>query len=489
MLLKYAFKSVISRRSSLVIILFISFAVCLFCVANAVFDSTEQGIQANYIASFTGDFVVLPQTRLQQSLFGDETPITGELTVLNTVIPYEEIKETIEAMPEVEATTGQISGAAMAERSDGANRTAVYLFGVNADEYISLMKSIHILRGEPYKPGERGVMLCRQVAERLDVDVGDSIQFVVADGPNYKIRAADVRAVFEYDIYNDIFGRFILTDPITVRSLLGITEGYSSDDFNLNEDAVNLISDNSDSFDLDDLFSDAVDFDEALTIDSFIEEIPEDELAEKGKDNSSKVEISESTTWNYIIVRLKEDQNANRVMKKASRLFRKKGWPVKTVGWRFAAGSTVVYLLLIRNILNIGIIIILFAGFIIVNNSLVVNILDRTREIGTLRAIGARKRYISLQCMVENLILTITSGVLGVIAGNICAHIINKAHIVLHNSLLVQLFGSEEISVYITGGNVIKLFILVIVLALLGWIYPVINALKVTPIDAIQGAK
>ena len=93
---------------------------------------------------------------------------------------------------------------------------------------------------------------------------------------------------------------------------------------------------------------------------------------------------------------------------------------------------------LVEMVIVIGIIVILFAGFIIVNNSLVVNILDRTREIGTLRAIGAKKRYISLQCMVENLILTLTSGVLGVILGFITSFIINKAHIVLHNYLLLE---------------------------------------------------
>ena len=45
------------------------------------------------------------------------------------------------------------------------------------------------------------------------------------------------------------------------------------------------------------------------------------------------------------------------------------------------------------------------------------------------------------------------------------------------------------IKVYVNSENVLKLFILVLALALLGWIYPVINALKVSPIDAIQGAK
>lgn len=483
MLLKLALKNVVSRKSSLVIILFITFAVCLFCVANAVFDSTEQGVQTNYVASFTGDFIVRPKSKFQQSLFGDETPVTGELTTLDTIVPYEKITAALEAMPEVFATSGQISGAAMVERSDGANRSPSYVFGVEGQSYLSLMKSIHILRGKPYEKGQRGAMLCKQMAEKLGVDVGSTIQFIVSDGPNYKIRAADVTAVFEYEIYNEIFGRFVIADPITVRSLLGINEVFSSDSYELNEEATNLFAENNDFSDIDDLFADASDFDQALTQ----EEIPDEE--DVLPENSLEEAFSESTSWNYVLVRLKEGQNTKRIMKKVSRLFRRNGWPVQVADWRHAAGSTALYLFWMRKIFNIGIIIVLAAGFIIVNNTLVINILDRTREIGTLRAIGAKKRFISLQCMTENLIMTITSGILGVIAGNVCTHFINKAHIVLHNSFLVQLFGAEAISVHVTSGNVLKLFILVLALALLGWIYPVINALKVSPVDAISGAK
>ena len=485
MLLKLAFKSVVSRRSSLVIILFITFAVCLFCVANAVFDSTEQGVQTNYVASFTGDFIIRPKSKIQQSLFGDETPVTGELTVLDTIVPYEKITETLMSMPEVAGCTGQISGAAMVERSDGKNRTASFVFGVEGEQYLSLMKSIHIVRGAPYVHGERGAMLSEQTAKKLNVDVGNTIQFIVADGLNYSIRAAKVTAIFEYEIYNEIFSRFVIVDPITVRSLLGITEVYSSDSYDLSDETTNMFSENNDFSDFDDLFADASDFDDALVT----EETEEENQIQNTPSENNESALSESTTWNYIIVRLKDGQNTKRAMKKVSRVFKRNGWPVQVTDWRHAAGSTALYLFWMRKIFNIGIVIVLAAGFIIVNNSLVINILDRTREIGTLRAIGAKKRFISLQCMTENLILTLTSGVLGVLTGRICVHFINKAHIMLHNSFLVQLFGSEAITVHITGGNVFKLFILVLALALLGWIYPVINALKVSPVDAIQGAK
>ena len=418
---------------------------------------------------------------MQQSLFGDETPVTGELTVLSTVVPYSDIVETLKTLPEIEAFTGQVSGAVMAERSDGANRIVSYLFGVNAKDYLSLMQSIKIINGVPFEEGQRGVMLCTQVAQKLGVDVGSMVQFVVADGPNFRIRAATVTAVFEYDIYNEILGRFIIAEPVTVRSVMDMTETFASDDYEVAEENINLFKETDD---FDDLFSDVSDFDDAL-----VSEVEPEEDESSFEPVEQEQVFSDSTTWNYLLIRLKPGIKDTVFIKKLNRIFRKKGWPVQATDWRHAAGSTALYLFWMRKIFNIGIMIVLAAGFIIVNNSLIINVLDRTREIGTLRAIGAKKRFISLQCMVENIILTFTSGILGVLAGRICVHFINKAHITLLNTFLIQLFGSDALSIYVTGFNVFKLFILVTVLALLGWVYPVINALKVSPVDAIQGAK
>ena len=60
MIIRLAVKNIVSRRSSLIIILFITFAIMMFCVANAVFDSTENGVQKTYVSSFTGDILVRP---------------------------------------------------------------------------------------------------------------------------------------------------------------------------------------------------------------------------------------------------------------------------------------------------------------------------------------------------------------------------------------------------------------------------------------------
>ncbi len=87
MLLYLAFKNIISKKSSFVIIFFIAFAVMLLVITNAVFDSTEQGVQETFVSSFTGDIVIRPEYKSPLSLFGDETPVTGSLTKLPNLIP------------------------------------------------------------------------------------------------------------------------------------------------------------------------------------------------------------------------------------------------------------------------------------------------------------------------------------------------------------------------------------------------------------------
>lgn len=482
MILKLAVKNVVSRKSSFVIILFMSFAVCLFCIANAVFDSTEQGVQTTFVTSFTGNVVIRSQSKNQLSLFGDETPVTGELTEIESLVPYPDICDFLKSNRLVKAFTPQVS--CMTAMEFGSQRLATYVFGVNGDEYLSVMESARVIEGEPFVAGQKGMMLCDRTAARLGVKVGDTVQFTVADGPNFRIRAAPVTAIFTYEIYNDIFERFVLVDGDTVRSLLNMDSGAVVEDIQIDEDAMNLLEID---LDLDSLFDDAFDTDaiwdlfEDEEVEEVFESVPDFETLE-----SSYVV---SNSWNYLILRLNPGVDANTAIKKLNSAFRKKGWPVEATDWRHAAGSTALYLYWMRIIFNIGIAVVLFAGFIIVNNTLVVNVLDRTQEIGTLRAIGTKKTFIALECMAETFFMTLLSGVFGVVLGKICCHFITKAHIVFHNSFLIQLFGGEALNVVVTGGNIAKMFLLVIVLGFVGWIYPVINAVKISPVRAMQGGR
>lgn len=167
MLFYLAYKNIVSRKSSFVIILFIAFAISLMVIVNSIFDSTENGIESVYSRSFTGDIVIRPVSKVPLSLFGDETPVTGELTEIPRVIPYANIVSYLKENPAVSGFIPQISGRAIVE-SETSGKEMETVFGLNASEYFKLMTSIKVLEGTPFSAGERGVCLSKNAAKRFN---------------------------------------------------------------------------------------------------------------------------------------------------------------------------------------------------------------------------------------------------------------------------------------------------------------------------------
>ena len=481
MILSLAFKNVISRKSSAVIVLFISFAVALMLLINSVFDSTEHGIEQTYTSSFTGDLTIRPKDNMLLCLFGDQTPITGELSHIETLKPYTEIVDYLNNNPLVDSHVSQVTGAGRVEAN--GHQPFTYIFGVNGEEYTKIMNAIEIVDGSAYGK-ERGIMLPVFLADWLEVKAGDMVQFTVADGPHVRIRAAKLSAIYKYPVENEIFESIAIADPYTVCSLLDMNT--SSENIEIEETKSDLLDDELDWDDLfmtDDVSAEDIWDDSAATI--------EDLFASNDEEVVEEIEEAypESTTWNFICGKVAPGQNKARVIRSLNRDFKKKGWPVEAVNWRNAAGSTAMYLYWIRLIFNVGIIIILFAGFIIINNTLVVNVLNRTREIGTLRAQGGTRLFVSLECMTETFILSLVAGILGSVIGCLISKGFNAMNITISNSFLIQLFGGTTITSILSVSVVLKSMMLALVIGLIGWIYPVRSALKVTPVKAMQGGE
>ena len=476
MLFKLAFKNILSRRSSAVIILFMSFAAVLLVVSNAIFDSTEKGIQNSFTESFTGDFIVRPVSKAPLSLFGDETPITGELTEVEKLVPYESIVDTLSTQSLISNFIPQVSGVAMLE--NGKKRKTMSLFGVQGDIYLDMMKGAKLIEGRAYTFDEKGMIVSDKVATELGITVGTTVQFTISDGTSFRIRAVPVTGIISYESPNAIFERFVLVNPDTVRDIMDIADSYSYDDSSFAEETINLLDED---LNFDDLFSAAGDVD-AIFQDSSLMDV------------SSSVEVQEintavNTAWNYLVCKVQDGTDVNQIIKKLNKEFKSREWPVEAVNWRHAAGSTALYLYWMRMIFNIGVLIVMFAGFIVVNNTLVVSVLDRTREIGTMRALGASSLFVSLQCMIETVSMAFVSGVIGCLLGSFVALGLTSMEIAFTNSFLIQLFGEGALVVGVSLGNIMEILFLMLCLGVLGWIYPVLTALKVQPIEAIQGVR
>lgn len=110
-------------------------------------------------------------------------------------------------------------------------------------------------------------------------------------------------------------------------------------------------------------------------------------------------------------------------------------------------------------------------GFLVIFQSMYTAVMERTREIGILKSMGASKAYIVRLILRETMLLSI----LGIILGIVFSY--------AASALLVRAFPTVRIMV--EGSWVLRATIIALVGSVLGAIYPAFRAAQKDPIDAL----
>jgi putative ABC transport system permease protein len=109
-------------------------------------------------------------------------------------------------------------------------------------------------------------------------------------------------------------------------------------------------------------------------------------------------------------------------------------------------------------------------------NIMLVAVSERTREIGLRKAVGARKRDILLQFLIEAMMLTLIGGLIGIISGLLFA-------------FLIFAVASKFIGGYIFAVSIPATILAVVMATTVGLvfgIYPARRAAELNPIEALR---
>ena len=118
----------------------------------------------------------------------------------------------------------------------------------------------------------------------------------------------------------------------------------------------------------------------------------------------------------------------------------------------------------------------LLVGGIGIMNIMLVSVIERTREIGLRKAVGARDSDILLQFLTESLIIGLTGGLLGVVGGWGIAALINR----------VAVSSSTALNARVSLSSVLLAVGFSVTVGLVFGLYPANRAAKLEPVEALR---
>jgi ABC-type lipoprotein release transport system permease subunit len=194
--------------------------------------------------------------------------------------------------------------------------------------------------------------------------------------------------------------------------------------------------------------------------------------------------VGDSVGFHEIAVLLKNQSTMNATEKKYQA-----AWPAAmTESWREIVPEIAVVVDMFDQLMGIFMLIILLSLAFGIINTMLMAIMERTREIGMLMAIGMNKTRIFFMIVYETIFLALTGGPLGLLLGYSTIRFFARSGIDLASfSKALAGFGiSNMVYPQMAGRNYWDIFLEVLLVALLASIYPAYKALKLNPVNAIR---
>ncbi len=498
-LIRIALRNLLEHKAKTLIIgIIVAVGVWVIVVGNAFLARADLGVKKTFTQNFTGDIYVYGKNPgglpLPVSiLFG--MAMTGNNDAETPLLPdFNELKQYIDARPEVAKSTGLVTVMAMfnledktevgKEGEDSEVTTSMLggaiLMGIDPESYNPMFDNVKILEGHYLQPGETGMMIsAKRISQTAkmagtEIKLGDQIILQGFSAAGFQARKLPIVGIFESTSESDANEFMAFADINSVRLLANLTVGGAAEVFVPESARALLDAEEDDIFGMEETVSSGSSY-------ASLEALADEAAAAP----AIKAE-ADSGAWQFILVSLKNPGAARMTIAALNAYFVKNGINAAAGDWKGAASPFSQSIDLVRFVLSIVILILVVVAIVIIMNTLVVSVLERTGEIGTMRALGAQKGFIWKMFLVETLCVTLVFGAVGILLAGLSMLVVNLIGFQATNSFLQVLFGGQTLSLSLSLGGVLLTLVLVALVSLLAHIYPVLVALGIQPVRAMQ---
>ncbi|MFA5857540.1 MAG: FtsX-like permease family protein [Elusimicrobiota bacterium] len=167
----------------------------------------------------------------------------------------------------------------------------------------------------------------------------------------------------------------------------------------------------------------------------------------------------------------------------------KKKWKATLIDVRtmYESASAVLQLEAVLNIITLSAVMVLFFIILIgVINTLRMTIRERTREIGTIRAIGMRKKDVRNTFILETFFLSLFSCITGIIAGFIAMWLLSLLTFSIKDNPMMMLLINGHLYFKPHVGGILSNTVLILIISVATAYFPAKRAANLVPSDALR---
>jgi putative ABC transport system permease protein len=485
------------KSKTIILSVIMSLGIAILFLGNSLIDTAVNGLHNLFVNGYTGDLMITGPTSFPTTIFGETAGGEGGGPHIAKMDSY---TAWLDKNKDVAATMPMLSGQA----AIGLGETIIgrgSAFGVNIKSYLNFFsKNISLVNGNwPTDTDSGWIMLSQQSvallsrAARKQIGPGEKVILsALGDTAGTVIREVTVKGIVKYNQSNQQLAGISLVDADTLRDLLGFAS--------LRDGAVKLdVKDQQfvNNFNPDSLFGDsgagaaasaastAAPATGTTTATATATTVGTTTTVATATDSVAASTVSPA--WQFLLVKLVPGANAKTVQKNLAAYAASLDQSDHVQDWIAGAGTVARTAVTIRLVFDLLVSIVAIVVIMITMNVLVISISERVPEIGTLRALGARKRFIRRMILLETSFLAIFAGLVGLIVGFVILVVLGKTGIKAPNLFFEGLFGGPKLIPQISAGAAIQAFLVIFGMSILSSLYPIMLALRIKPVVAMQG--